>query len=429
MPKNTCKYNSACEADIHTNMPHVFVLHVARCKVCQEKLPKELLESLEPNLSKNIANIVKREAEAKKQVPPVQEVKVKEEVAPQTKPPEPSSPADGLDLETRGLPSIQGLAKTVDAVKADMGKISAKVETEIKGMSKEFKTLAGQIDLLLGIGGAVPTGSAKKTGSEDESIETGGKEPVTDTPVLVPEVKTGPAPAAGGERITMPDELVREAEDIRKDLGGDNRPPLETGRTEERVSMREGEVKEEPVIPPVRKDEPVIPPASPSAAGAPDLESPGQVQAFEQYISQQKQKLGMGEEAGAEVPGEKGKIGLLTDAKDIATQVRGIIEAIKGGKGGEGSSLPKTTEELASKVLMQVVTGAVSKKDPIEYLTAGMELSNKNLANSIKLFTGLTGKGPIAPSMEDIGAVVRKEIQKMITPTTTEHLPTEETGE
>ncbi len=449
MPKKIYKYNSACEAGIHNDKSQVFVLHVARCKVCQEKLPGELLETLEPDLSKLRQSIAKRQAKTGEKAPQAQPVKVEKKVPLKVKPSEPKlkepvtkpsvvesgEPINLLDAKIRELPSIQGMAKTIGTMKADVGRVLEQIKTQKEGQQEAFKSLGEKIELMLGVG--LESAKASEEGGADKSIESPAEEPVGDTQPKIPPT-VGPQvvqPGTGGEHITMPSELLKEAEDIRKDQGGDSRPPLETERPVERLAMREGEDKpvqeEETVIPPVQEPGP-----SPSSGmpGIADLDRPEQIEeaerAMKQYISQQKEKLGMAEGGGAEVPGTGGKIGLLTDAKDIATQVRGIIEAIKGGGGGEeGVSLPKTTEELAGKVLMQVVSGAASKKDPIEYLTQGMKLSNDNLANSIKLFTGLTGKGNLGPSMEDIGAVVRKEIQKMITPTTSEHLTTTETGE
>ncbi len=466
MPKKIYKYNCACEKNIHLNQPHMFVLHVARCKICQEKLPGELLETLEPDLSKFRQSIAKRQAEAGKKAPLAQPVKVEQKAPPQVKPPEPKpkepatkplpvkpdEPVDLLDAKIRELPSIQGMAKTIGAMKAEVGRVLAQIKTQKEGQQEAFKSLGEKIELMLGVG--LKSAKASEEGeAEDEPIETPVGKPVVNTQPKIPPAVSPQAiePGIKGEHITMPSELLKEAEDIRRDQGGDSRLPLETERPVEKLAMREGEVKPEPA--PVQEEKTVIPPVqepgpatTPSMAGVPDLEGPEQIAAMEQYLSQQKEKLGMGQGGEMEAPREKGKIPFLGDIKEIATQGRAIIEAIRGGGKEEGSSLPKTTEELASKVLMQVVSGAASKKDPIEYLldgmkvanesatgkkdpvqylAEGMKLANANLANAIKI---VSGKGDIGPSTEDIGAVVRKEIQKMITPATTEHLPTAETG-
>ncbi len=53
--------------------------------------------------------------------------------------------------------------KTIVAMKADVGRISARVSTEIKAQGEEFKALGERIEILLGMGGAV-AGAAEVVG-------------------------------------------------------------------------------------------------------------------------------------------------------------------------------------------------------------------------------------------------------------------------
>ncbi len=464
MPTKTNKYNSACEKNLHTNQPHMFVLHVARCKTCQEKLPGELLETLEPDLSKLRQSVAKRQAEADGKAPPTQLVKVEKKTSPRLKPPEPKpekvvvkphpvkpgQPVDPLDVKIRELPSIKGLAKTIVAMKADVGRISARVSTEIKAQGEEFKALGERIEIMLGMGGAVAGDTPKEGGAEDESIKDGEKGlPLETQPKIPPAVnKQAIEPVTGGERVIVTAEMKREAEEIRGELGGDNRPPLESERPVERVSMREGEVKAPPVQEEATVKAPVQKPRSAttsSMAGVPDLESPEQIATMEGYLSQQKKKLGMGEGGGMEAPGEKGEGGFLGSATELVGKVVEVLQHLPKKKEEGGGD----AQTMMGDLFKQLFTAQLQKKDPIEYLVQGiqlgnasgggkkepaeymsdgMKLGNQIMANAIKV---VSGKGVISPSpsIEDMETVAKRVVQNLITPAKTEHLPTEKTGE
>jgi len=359
MPKKTYKYNCACDSKIHTNNPHVFRVHVARCPICQEKLPKEILDSLQPGLNEMIEDIKKNtslpKSDKTKKKEPVQKVATHKTDSPAIKE-EIKDKETELDKVVRNLPSIQGLGKTVLSLKQDVGRLSSKIDNQLRGVDEELKSLGEVIGALV---------SAKAVKS---SADIPPSEPIPSDNTPLPDTR---------EDVKVPPEAGREQQEINEEVKKES-----TERTETLSSKSQ----------------------------APPLRSKEEVLALEEYLQQQKQNLGMTEEIFKE-PKEEGKSFIPggDTIKQTVSEIREIIDAFRGRR-NEGPSLPRTTEELASQVLIDTVKAAANKKDPVEYLVQGMKAQGESFTNAVKLITQITGKGSVSPSLDDIRKLIREEI-------------------
>lgn len=330
MEEKIYKYNSACEADKHTDKPYQFTLHVAHCKICQEKLPAEILDSLEPRLGKMKAKIAVAEARTK-------EIE------------KPKQPVDDLDDRISESPVIKRLAD---------------------GIEKINQSLA-----MLGLG-------AGDTGKE---VDTPGQ---------------GKVQAGESEAVAGKEEMKREARDINKDLGVD--------------------------VEPAKKEQ-----GSPvSKAVGYELKTPEEIAAFEQYLSEQKQRMGMEGEAPASAPSEgKDKIGSAIDL--VITKV---VDYVLKGKGGGG--VP-TSSKMMEGLVTQLIGGLLAKKDstdvllegikigagvggnqkdPMEYWTDGAKSNTMMLGNALKILSGKGSIIPSGPSVEDIDKRIEQKLGEILTP-------------
>jgi len=310
------KFISICEREkpIQTNNRRSFIRHVAFCPTCQEKLPSEAKNELEPELSELIAmskpikppakepimKLIPEEMEegtkegpkTEAELPPAEEVAKQEEKAQKAK-------FDGL---VKDSPSFKDLAKSVGDIKADVGKLG----TELSGLSEQLTS---------GLSSLGDTIMQKMTKRSEEEPEEVLEEPRTDE---VP--PDGTPPGRGAQPFGEPGEIPAA---MRKDYKADKTPPSKKTLPSEEPS----ETKEPEVVEPASKK-----------GGLPDLDTPEQMEAMEAYLEQQKEKFG-------EKKGEE-KLPIkpwLKEVRENVREVRGIIDAIRGGGGGgdegEGSKV------------------------------------------------------------------------------------------
>jgi len=380
MPEKKFKYNSVCKKDVHTNNPYFFAKHVFSCPECQKGLPPDILEKIKPYMDKMKATKDNKQKSVKipqkeKQAKPVKNVQ--KEVVKSTPPPKspeplkvstpepnPKNNPELLNEAIKKTPVFGVLASAIKMVSENNQKFSTKVNNDVGKLSTEVGALK---DGFTGLGEAIKILTQKMIEQQTS-----------------PNVFTGEKTAA--------EEPDKKAEPV-----ADETPAPQTEKTP---------------APEVKKT-PESQGTMVSGGGKlPDL-SPQEAKEMDAYLAQQKAKLGQG--AGG--PGSGGPVGainpIIGGVKDTVREIRGLIDAFSG-RGGEAQAMPRTTEELATQVLLNTVKAAGDKKDPIEYLVKGMELSNTNLGNTIKL---LTGKNPITGevkgggiSVDDIRNIIREEI-------------------
>ena len=380
MPEKKFKYNSVCKKDVHTNNPYFFAKHVFSCPECQKGLPPDILEKIKSYMDKMKATKDNKQKSVKipqkeKQAKPVKNVqkeivksaipsKSPEPLKVSTPEPVPKINPEILNEVIQKIPVIARLAATVKVVSDNNQKFSTKVNNDVGKLSTEVGALK---DGFTGLGGAIKILTQKMIEQQTSPNVFGGEKPATEEPDKNPEIMENKIPAPQAEKISAPE--------VKK-----------TPESQGTIASGGGKL--------------------------PDL-SPQEAKEMETYLAQQKAKLGQG--AGG--PGSGGPVGainpIIGGVKDTVREIRGLIDAFSG-RGGEAQAMPRTTEELATQVLLNTVKAAGDKKDPIEYLVKGMELSNTNLGNTIKL---LTGKNPITGevkgggiSADDIRNIIREEI-------------------
>ena len=393
----TFKYNSACDAEKHTDKPYEFVLHVARCKICQEKLSPEILKSLEPRLTElktKVAATAKVQAVGETKAP-LSQPEDKQKVPPQVKAPESKSKQPVIKLPS------EKVDQPVDDIEARISN-----SPTIKSLGDSISKLGEGIDMILGMGGAL----AKKDAKAVEG------EPVTE----IAPTKGESSPVLEGEHITMSSERLQEAQQMAEEKGGDSQ-------------IIEG-------ASPQKNEQPILDPLP----GVPDLEDPKAIKAMEHYLKQQKQKLGMKEEPpgteapSTEAPTEKGGGGFLGEATGLAGTVLKIISALP--KKGEGGGMQEITGELFKGWIASLtnkpdpfelffkgaefyknLTGGDGNKVEMATFQDGMKMSNTVLGNAIKVLRG--GKGDIVspePLADDIDKRIDSRIQRAMSKTKTE---------
>ena len=284
------KFVSVCDRDkpIQTNNKSTFTSHVAVCPTCREKLPKSILQELQPRL---------RELMLAKSSQPRESIENKtaqlspEEVA---KAEEQAKKAQ-LDALIKDSPSFQGLEKSVADIREQISTI-------------------GQM-----LGQKIEEGTARP------STEETGKQP---PPGLPPTGGTPPTGGFGsGER---PSPFGQSGP-----LPAAMRPGYEAGqKPAPEIPPPETPPKEAP--PPGAKEPPS---KEEKGAGLPDLDSPEQIEAMERYLSEQKRKLEGGE--------GKGKAKKVTDYMEPVDKGVETLEKIVnifrgGGRAEPGASLAGT---------------------------------------------------------------------------------------
>lgn len=337
MPEKTYKFVSVCKRGkpIQTNNPSTFTSHVAACPICQAKLPKSIIEELEPRLSEVMAERAKAQPPPEKEVPP--------ESAPAT-----PSLQEQFDAHMKDSPTFQGLAKSVAGTQGNVKKLTERFDGFDKSISSQFTSLGET--LMAKITGQPPA-------VEEGAGETGKKPPdAGETPGEVlsegqERMHEGGGDLAGGagqrpSPFGSPDEVPAAMRPGYK--GGETPPPKEIPPPETGAPPQETPKTEEPPIVEKPKD-------------VPDLTGPSEIEAVEAWLTEQKRKQGVEAE---EKPKKKGGIPYIGDLKDVIREGKELIDAWRGKGEGEGPplsgdisqaiSFAKTMNEFSTSQLKNV---------------------------------------------------------------------------
>lgn len=347
MPEKTYKFVSVCERGkpIQTNNPSTFTSHVAACPICQAKLPKSIIEELEPRLSQLVAERAKTQPPPEKEVPP--------EPAPAT-----PSLQEQFESHVKDSPIFQGLAKSVADTQGNVKKLTERFDGFDKSISSQFTSLGKEL-------------MAKITGQPppEEVVEETGKERLAE-----------PGPSDTGETRGK---LLSEEQERLHEEGGDlaggagqrpspfgapdvipaaNRPGYKGGETPPKETPPPKEISPpETGVPrqetPKTEESPIVE----KPKGVPDLTGPSEIEAVEAWLTEQKRKQGVGAE---EKPKKKGGIPYIGDLKDVIREGRELVDAWRGKGEGEGPplsgdisqaiSFAKTMNEFSTSQLKNV---------------------------------------------------------------------------
>lgn len=289
------KFVSVCERDkpIQTNSKQAFMMHVISCPACRAKLPKSIIEELEPRLSELAAERAKSTEVAGEKKAPVGEKEVTKEPEREQKPITPSIAEEQkarLDALVKDLPSFQDLRKSVVSI-------------------NEQITSIGEM-----LGRKIEEGTARP-GVEETDEEPPPRTPPQGRGQQPGEFGSGQRQGAFGQSGELP---------------AANRPGYQPGQTPSDTPPAKeppsGEAKE-----PSPKEK--------KGTDLPDLDTPEQINAMEKYLADQKSK-----QKGKE--GE-GKAKTVTDYIEPVDKGVAVLEKVvnifRGGSRAEpGASLAGT---------------------------------------------------------------------------------------
>jgi len=382
LPDKTYKFVSVCDKPLQTNNKSIFISHVSWCPTCRAKLPKSIIEELEPRLSQLIAERTAGKVEIPpKEPPPKEESKEEPKV---TAPSLEEQQKAKLDALIKDSPSFQGLGKSVEGVKADVARLSGQFngfEEQISSQMKSLgETMGTKLEELVGGGGS--TGEAPPTGEEP----SGGEKPPSKTLSTEQErLHEGGADLseAGADQrpspFGQPDELPAAMQPGYK--AGESSPPKETpprGAPPKETPSSEGEK------PPSKERAP----SGGKRDDLPKLKGPSEIEAVEAWLAKEKRKQGLGEE---EKPKKKRTIPYISDIKDVIREGRELVQEFRGGEKApsseesKGKSFRDFADQLASKILERSIENLAGPPSQ----TIGMEQMNTIIRLLGTFFTGV----------------------------------------